>query len=56
MSPKEFEPELYYVFSEMIQEQIKCFEQSTSLDTEGTMNRKLRESILRTVPVSTENV
>lgn len=52
VSPKQWEPELYYVFSIMIQEQIKCFEQSNGSDTQGTMNQKLRESIFRTVPVS----
>lgn len=51
VSPKEFQPELYYVYSEMIQEQIKCFDKSTASDTEGTMNQKLRESIFRTVPM-----
>ncbi|KFM70270.1 Abhydrolase domain-containing protein 11, partial [Stegodyphus mimosarum] len=51
VSPKEPEPELYYVFQAMVAELIKCFEQSSKSDTEGTVHQKLRECIYRTVPM-----
>ncbi|KAG8177953.1 hypothetical protein JTE90_011845 [Oedothorax gibbosus] len=51
VSPKEPEPELYYVFGAMIEEQLKCFEESTDSDTEGSMQQKLRECLYRTIPM-----
>jgi len=52
VSPKEPEPEVYYIYEAMVEEFIKCFSESTASDSDGTMNRKLRECIYRTVPVS----
>lgn len=51
ISPKEFPPELYYVFGEMIEEQIKCLVHSTPEDTDGAIQQKLRECIYRTIPM-----
>ncbi|GFT27250.1 hypothetical protein NPIL_554251 [Nephila pilipes] len=51
VSPKEPEPELYYVFGAMIEEQLKCFEKSTNADTEGSMQQKLRECLYRNIPM-----
>ncbi|CAL1278449.1 unnamed protein product [Larinioides sclopetarius] len=51
VSPKEPEPELYYVFGAMIEEQLKCYEKSTSADTEGSMQQKLRECLYRNIPM-----
>ncbi|XP_054706699.1 protein ABHD11-like, partial [Uloborus diversus] len=51
VSPKEPEPELYYIFGAMLEEQIKCFSTLTSSDTEGTVQQKLRECIYRSIPM-----
>ncbi|GIY12902.1 hypothetical protein CEXT_203301 [Caerostris extrusa] len=51
VSPKEPEQELYYVFQAVVEEQLKCFEESTNSDTEGSMQQKLRECLLRNIPM-----
>ncbi|KAG8177955.1 hypothetical protein JTE90_011847 [Oedothorax gibbosus] len=51
VSPKDPGPKLYDVYGAMIEEQLKCFEESTDLDTEGSMQQKLRECLFRTVPM-----
>lgn len=51
MSPADLKPELHYVLTEMVKEQMTYLEQVTPEDTEANVQQQLRECIYRTVPM-----
>lgn len=51
MTPGELKPELHYVLTEMVKEQMTCLEQVSSEDTEANVQQQLRECIYRTIPM-----